>query len=525
MNLFNVRFYGAKYHLKNHVLITLSGADAHKFFQGHGTNDFLKLNENSFHLDCRLDVAGKIQSFFYAGKINSSVYLICSQDCSQVTVNNLEKYIIMEDVEVSNKKVDFICIISPFIDEIISKLPDSNCFLKGLFLNEEALILWGQNIEFAEKVNLPELENEEYRQLRLLSAWPEWNEKINQRLVNETSLEEYAISFSKGCFLGQETVAKIHNNRGGAYYPMIGKALNLSESLIGKDFTVDGRKGGSVLDYIKIEDDNILLIEVFRDYRIDKSILTIEIDNENYNLEISTIPYFKNNLRSTKAIELYENAIASYQKDDFESSISLLEHCIELDSSFADAYETLGVIKGKMGQYEEAIDLMNLLLKVDPGSVLAHTNKSLFYMNLGRIEEAEQEKSLATTKSFEMADKNTSKDDIQLQERQKKEQELQKREAMFLQVLEIDDQDGLANFGMGEICFYRKNYSKSVEYIDKVLNVEPDNSNAYLLMGKALEGLGKAAEAKDVYDKGIRIASKKGQHKQASEMHSRLSSL
>ena len=46
---------------------------------------------------------------------------------------------------------------------------------------------------------------------------------------------------------------------------------------------------------------------------------------------------------------------------------------------------------------------MDDLLQVDPESIMAHTNKSLYLMKLGKIEEAEKEKDLATVKSFKKA--------------------------------------------------------------------------------------------------------------------------
>jgi tetratricopeptide (TPR) repeat protein len=44
---------------------------------------------------------------------------------------------------------------------------------------------------------------------------------------------------------------------------------------------------------------------------------------------------------------------------------------------------------GRIERFEEAITWMDKLLSVNPQSVMAHTNKSLFLMKLGKIEEAE----------------------------------------------------------------------------------------------------------------------------------------
>jgi len=191
----------------------------------------------------------------------------------------------------------------------------------------------------------------------------------------------------------------------------------------------------------------------------------------------------------------------------------------------ADAYESLGVMLGRQERFHEAIDLMDHLTKVDPSSVLAHTNKSLYLMRLGKIEEAEQEKSLATVKSFQkFGDEAKLKQKI-ADEKEKQYQEWVKRESMYRQVLEIDEEDTLANFGLGSIEVERQNWDAAIKHLQKVIQADVNYSVAYLALGKAFKGSGQKEKAESIWREGIIVAAKKGDLMPANQMQFELQNL
>ena len=96
---------------------------------------------------------------------------------------------------------------------------------------------------------------------------------------------------------------------------------------------------------------------------------------------------------------------------------------------------------------------------------------------------------------------------------------------MFLQVLEIDEEDTIALYGMADIFFQRKNYQASVENLEKVVKIDEKYSAAYLMLGKAYEALLNFERAISVYQAGIIVASKRGDVMPANEMQTRLNQL
>jgi tetratricopeptide (TPR) repeat protein len=180
---------------------------------------------------------------------------------------------------------------------------------------------------------------------------------------------------------------------------------------------------------------------------------------------------------------------------------------------------------GREGRYAEAIELMDKLTMIDPKSVLAHTNKSLYLMKLGKIQEAEEEKSLATVKSFQKFGEDAKLQTLRDEQNKRQELEWAQRESMFKQVLEIDPEDALANYGLGSIAVEKKRWSEAIAHLEKVIEHDPKYSVAYLALGKAYLGSGNKEKARLVWGAGIEIAAKNGEFMPANTMQTELSAL
>jgi Tfp pilus assembly protein PilF len=96
---------------------------------------------------------------------------------------------------------------------------------------------------------------------------------------------------------------------------------------------------------------------------------------------------------------------------------------------------------------------------------------------------------------------------------------------MFLQVLEIDPEDALANFGLATLCLERHQFQMAREHLARVLTTDPTYAVAYLALGKAHKALGEIAEARRIWQEGVKIAARKGEMMPANEMQSLLTSL
>ena len=111
--------------------------------------------------------------------------------------------------------------------------------------------------------------------------------------------------------------------------------------------------------------------------------------------------------RAERAQEYTEEArdifTQAEDKSEWVKAKELLNKAISEDPKNEEAYETLGVILGREENYKEAIEVMKKLDGVNPTSIMAKTNLSIFYMRLGDKETAEEYKAKATVAQFDEA--------------------------------------------------------------------------------------------------------------------------
>ncbi len=118
----------------------------------------------------------------------------------------------------------------------------------------------------AEPEEAAPIDDDDLERLRIRAASPRWGRELDDRVLPaEAGLEERAISFTKGCYPGQEPVARLHYrghpNRGlrvlvidGAELPAADAALTLDDRDVGRvtSAVADG-DGVLALAYVRRE--------------------------------------------------------------------------------------------------------------------------------------------------------------------------------------------------------------------------------------------------------------------------------
>jgi Flp pilus assembly protein TadD len=203
----------------------------------------------------------------------------------------------------------------------------------------------------------------------------------------------------------------------------------------------------------------------------------------------------------------------------------LLREAVLLDPLLEDAYESLGVVLHRQGRTEEAIEVMRTLKRLNPDSVMARSNLSVFYVSLGRIEEAEQEKAQGALLQFRQDEAARKAARSEEEERARKWRETEERLGLFLEVLDMDPDDLLANYGAGGSLLALGRAGEALPLLEKAVELQPDYSAAWLHLGQALEALGRADDAAGAYRNGIAAASARGDLQPLQAMRQRLAAL
>src|SRR5262249_25018210 len=149
--------------------------------------------------------------------------------------------------------------------------------------------------------------------------------------------------------------------------------------------------------YSSLMNRTIGFASIKRDYRVPGTELDVDIEGDKEKIVVHNIPFYKPPAPQERADQLVEEALSVYTGEDDtrydgkdSPAVEKLREAIELDPFLENAYEVLGVILSKRDRLDEAIEIMKKLAAMNPDSVMAHANLSVFYMNKGLKEEAEE---------------------------------------------------------------------------------------------------------------------------------------
>jgi folate-binding protein YgfZ len=228
------------------------GADREKFLHGQVSNDVLRLKTGEGCYAALVNAKGKIQSDLFIYKLKEEILLDFEPGLSSPVSQRLEKYVIAEDVQIVDVSPHYglLSIQGPQSAEVLRRsafgeLPGSALSWISKNTPEGEYYVTNNRRFGAEGFDLfvpaaalkkaAELLDESNRELG--SQWVGWNTGEIARIENgiprfgadmteanlapECGIEGRAISYSKGCYIGQEVIARIRT------YGQVAKALRL----------------------------------------------------------------------------------------------------------------------------------------------------------------------------------------------------------------------------------------------------------------------------------------------------------
>ena len=546
--------------LEDLCLISAEGSDLFSYLQTQTTNDVNELKPGQGQNNAIVDRKARVISTFSLHRTGeeSAVILVETQQKENL-LNHLNSFLFREDVTLTSSSHFVLALQGPKSHEIIKIFTRSNDSIpekpndickftfEGLpalaiaksLTGEEGCVLAFQTesedtitkklLEFEQKNILIQVDPHAQEVFRIEAGIPSYGKDINDKnILPETGLEHSSVSYNKGCYIGQEVIARI-KTYGAPNFALMGLTIEGDVLPIsGSEIKLASKKLGviksSIFSYSLQK--NISLAYIQKDHRSPDIDLDVTIDNKPYKIRTCLLPFYQPQTRKDRSKVLQDKALKLYQEqDDLDQPIALLREAIELDPKNATAYEALGVFLSKQNKLDEAISLMKRLVEINPEEIMAHSNLSVYYMQQGRIEDAEQEKGEATALQFEKAiAENMAKKTTE----NKVKQDLAEREqkiSMFKQVLEIDPVDQVANFGLGSVYHDLKRYEEALPPLQTVVKEYKDYSAAYVLLGKTMEKLSRQDEAIQTYREGIAVASKKGDLMPLKEMQQKLNQL
>ena len=522
----NLLLEGAQIPLVGWTLIEVGGRDREPFLHSQLTSDIKGLDSGASQMTALLDRTGRLQVFGFVLKRESRIELLVPAAPARAAVEALEAHVISDDVSFSFPDLpEPTLALGAEAVRLLGLIPSDQVFPVDAWASR-GFVTWGES-----ELDLPEMESSDLENLRVLSGLPLWGVDVDTGTpIYETTLMRTAVSAAKGCYLGQETVAKVASGRGAARAPVLLEILDGEShprSLVGQRFAAEsGERAGEVLAVAGYGDSAYLEASVVRVLRVAGREVECRFEDDSaVVVRVHETPLLSAPDPEDWARRLTTRATAAFAEDREEAAMTLFERAIAVCPQHPDAYESLGVILGRHKRYEEAVDLMIRLLGVDPSSVMAHTNLSLYYNQLGRIEDAEREAAEAMRAKMRHETAGRNHEDAARRASETAAADRKRRVEIFHQVLDLDPDDAIGNFGLGELLAEEGRYDEAVKHLERALAVDPRYSAALLALGRAHEGAGNRAVATRVYRGGIEIAAARGDLATANKMQERLAIL
>lgn len=254
---------------ESEIVIAVEGDDARTWLNGQITNDLKKLTPERGVYGLVLTTKGRVLADVLAFERGEAVFFVTSRAVWPALHDQLEKYIIMEDVTLRETTLRVISIAGARAAEL-----DAGAALAGI----EATVVASSRLGESREVIVEEAQRAA-AQVKLVSAATAfgggavseeaWEAARVERGVprfaidfgektypQEAGLEARAVSFQKGCYLGQEVVCMLEN-RGQLSRSLVrvslsgaaqaGTAVKRGEERVGELTSVAGEHGLAML--------------------------------------------------------------------------------------------------------------------------------------------------------------------------------------------------------------------------------------------------------------------------------------
>lgn len=233
------------------VVVEIAGADAAKLLQGQITADVGQLNVGDFTLSALCTNKGRVISSFQILRTEHSFLCRLPADNAEQFIATLKKYGVFYKVEISKR--EDLGIVVVFDAETPPSTPD------GLRLehNPRLIEYWLDKTQWqASWIGLTAsgnpAPNKEWQLAKISMGWPDIHEHTSEQfLPHALSLDlAEAISFTKGCYTGQEIVARTHY-RGKSKKRLARLQLETTSVSPGTEFSgAEGRNLGTILNAV-----------------------------------------------------------------------------------------------------------------------------------------------------------------------------------------------------------------------------------------------------------------------------------
>lgn len=184
------------------ALISFQGPDAVRYLNGQLTQDVAGLGTRALPA-CVTDAKGRLQFMvtIFRGPGPDEILVAAAPDQGEELLVRLERYLIADEVEVDKLSGRWVRV-------------HADAALDGASFSREAEGVFGTGIDhWFPPGEAPEgevVDADEVETLRIAAGLPAWGRELKEGMLPpEAGLDRRAISYHKGCYIGQEVLSRI----------------------------------------------------------------------------------------------------------------------------------------------------------------------------------------------------------------------------------------------------------------------------------------------------------------------------
>jgi folate-binding protein YgfZ len=528
------------------------GADTRSFLQNITPNDLLTLENGQGHHNAILDKKSNILCDFWLYCLTESEWAILTEQSQEQAVTQaVDSYHFSEEFDMQTRQATILLVhgkeAMDCLKTVFPNMPSSPALNSVSLVDyEDSKILVFQRtfsgypsyIIVSENHPDPFIQTQlaqsgamqsdtaAYDMMRLEAGIPIYGLDFDSDIkLLELNRPDEMISFTKGCYPGQEIVARTRR-RGTPRRLLLGLEIEQNVSLDrASTILFDSKDCGLCMSntWSTRLNKTIALAYINKTLQLEDGLVDLMIGDTAVKARIVTPPFYFPEALREEAVQSYKNGMQAFHDNKFEQAIDFFRHAITLDPHYVDAYEALGVSLERMERYDEALRHNRRFAEMAPNAVMARANLSRLYMLKGMKAEAEEEQAKAAALAMRLQARSSGQ--TEHDQKAVAQAEQSRRESIFRQVLEMDPDDEVANFGLGKLHAERKEYQEAVEHLKKVVTSNPSYSAAYPLLARAMMASGNVDEARARLEQGIAEATRQGDLMPAKEMQELLKDL
>jgi folate-binding protein YgfZ len=198
--------------LSKRAKFRITGTDRLRFLNGQITNDLRKASESFAIEACILNAKGKTDAHIYVSASGDSFLVDAAADLRETLKVRLERYVIADDVQIEDVTDRF------SLFHALSQQPpnvEHGRIVSVRRFAEPGWDTWGDATQY--RVSLEDLssrwalcDSAAAEVMRIEQGIPRWGRDLTNEIIPiEANLEQRAIDYQKGCYIGQEVISRI----------------------------------------------------------------------------------------------------------------------------------------------------------------------------------------------------------------------------------------------------------------------------------------------------------------------------